>query len=358
MRLYARFGFRVARQRLRWDGPCVWPVPTWQAWASPEDAGWSLDGLARVRALTDTLDTAAFMVVQGGRVVDAWGDLEARYSVHSIRKSFVSALYGIQVERGAIQIGKTLAELGIDDREGLTERERQATVMHLLMARSGVYHPCTGESAWMRSLREPRGSHGPGTHWIYNNWDFNALGTIYDQETGEDMLEAFRDRIAMPLGMEDYRYDDEVHDAIRAPVEQSVHPMYAFRMSARDLARFGLLYLREGRWGEASVVPRDWVRQSVLPYSDAGGNGAYGYLWWVSRHGIHWPHVIVPEGTFSARGVGGHRLVVIPRLDLVIVHRVDTSIEGREVTATQFGRLLALLLDAAPAPCPTSAPLI
>ena len=98
--------------------------------------------------------------------------------------------------------------------------------------------------------------------------------------------------------------------------------------------------------GRLAYPPRAWVRQSVLPYSDAGINGAYGFLWWVARQGIHWPYVIVPEGTFSARGIGGHRLVVMPSLDLVLVHRVDTGVEGREVPSTRFGRLLALLLDA------------
>ena len=82
---------------------------------------------------------------------------------------------------------------------------------------------------------------------------------------------------------------------------------------------------------------------------DAGLNGAYGYLWWVSRHGLHWPGVLVPEGTYSARGWRGHRLVVVPPLDLVVVLRVDTTRPGPEVTATQFGRLFRMLLDAAPA---------
>ena len=212
----------------------------------------------------------------------------------------------------------------------------------------------------MVSMREPRGSHGPGTFWLYNNWDFNALGTIYEQETGEDLFEAFRDRIARPLGMEDFRYDDEAKDAVRHTPEASRHDYFTWRLSARDLARFGLLYLREGRWRQTRILSEGWVKRSVLPYSDAGLNGAYGFLWWVSREGIHWPHVIVPPGTYSARGYGGHRLVVVPPLDLVLVHRVDTETRvaedrnagdrAREVPGTRFGRLLARILEAAPAP--------
>ena len=335
------------------DPSNVFPQAAWTAHESPEAVGWSQGGLASVRAYTETLDTAAVLIVQGGRILDRWGAVEEKYAVHSIRKSLLNALYGIFVAEGAIGLGRTLASLGIDDKEGLTDTEKKASVMHLLAARSGVYHPTGGESEWMRSLREPRGSHGPGTWWVYNNWDFNALGTIFEQETGRNLFEAFRDRVALPIGMEDWRYDAAEDDPAKRDGERwtprrSVHDMFAFRMTSLDLARFGLLYLREGRWGEEQVVPRDWIRQSVLPISDAGLNGAYGYLWWVSRHGIHWPGVIVPEGTYSARGIGGHRLVVMPALDLVLVHRVDTSVKGREVTSTQFGRLLTLLLEAAP----------
>ncbi len=333
------------------------PRSGWAFHEAPEAAGWSGRGLEAVRAYTETLDTAAVVIVEGGRILARWGEVEQKYGVYSIRKSLLGALYGIYADEGAIHLGRTLETLGIDDKEGLTPREKKATVMHLLAARSGVYHPTGGESEWMRTLREPRGSHGPGTFWVYNNWDFNALGTIFEQETGLDLFEAFRDRVAVPIGMEDWRYEDDgVRDGERWTPRASVHDMFTFRMTALDLARFGLLYLREGRWGEEQVVPRDWIRQSVLPYSDAGINGAYGYLWWVSRQGIHWPGVIVPEGTYSARGIGGHRLVVMPALDLVLVHRVDTSVKGREVTSTQFGRLLATLLDAAPSPRTGPAP--
>jgi CubicO group peptidase (beta-lactamase class C family) len=331
----------------------VFPEATWTAHERPEAVGWSSERLAALRAYTETLDTAAVVLVEGGRLLATWGAVEAKYGVHSIRKSLLNALYGIYAGEGAIALGRTLDSLGIDDKEGLTHVEKKATILHLLAARSGVYHPAGGESEWMKTLREPRGSHGPGTWWVYNNWDFNALGTIFEQETGRDLFEAFRDRIAVPIGMEDWRYDPHADDPDRRDGERwtprrSVHDMFAFRMTALDLARFGLLYLREGRWGDEQVVPRDWVRQSVLPISEAGINGAYGYLWWVSRHGIHWPGVIVPEGTYSARGIGGHRLVVMPALDLVLVHRVDTGVAGREVTSTQFGRFLALLLEAAP----------
>jgi CubicO group peptidase (beta-lactamase class C family) len=325
------------------------PGTDWAQIQDPARLGWSTAGLAAARAYAATIKTAAVMIVQNGLVVDEWGPTDHRFMCHSIRKSLLSALYGIYVERGKIDLTKTLADLGIDDKEGLSEREKLASVHDLLLARSGVYHPSGFESPNMIATREARGSHGPGTFWCYNNWDFNALGTIFEQLTGTGIFDAFLDEIARPIGMQDFRYDDSRKDGDYVQLEATVHGAYPFRMTARDLARFGLLYLRLGRWGERQIVPEAWVKASVLPYSDAGKNGAYGYLWWVTRSGIHYPGMIMPEGSYTARGVGGHVLLVVPSRELLVVHRVDTDIGESEVNSHQLGRLFGLILEAGPA---------
>jgi CubicO group peptidase (beta-lactamase class C family) len=320
-----------------------WPEPSWRT-VAPEAADWSPGGLAVVDEIADEIGTAALMVVEGGVVVHQKGAVAHRYMCHSIRKSLLSALFGIFVTEGKIDLAATLATLGIDDKEGLTERERMASVNSLLMARSGVFHPTGFESAAMQATREARHSHGPGTFWCYNNWDFNALGTIFEQCTGLSLFEAFRDRIAIPCSMEDFRYDAETRDAGYVELEKTVHRAYPFRLTARDLARFGLLYLRGGRWGTRQVIPEKWVRLSVQPYSHAGAGGAYGYMWWIVRDGIHFPGAIMPPG-FSALGAGGHVLMVLPEQDLVLVHRVDTD-AGRAVSHLQIGRLFEAVLAA------------
>lgn len=318
----------------------------WARWQAPEQIGWSAAKLAEARAFSGTINTAGVMVVAGGKAVDAWGEIDRHYNVHSIRKSFLSALYGIHDAEGRVDLEATLAELGIDDKEGLSEREKLATVHQLLAARSGVYHPSGYESPNMIAIKPARHSHGPGVAWCYNNWDFNALGTIYCKLTGADIHADFKARIADPIGMEDYVPE---RDGTYVPLEASDHPAYPFRMTARDLARFGELFLRKGRWGGRQIVPEAWVEDSVAPISDAGLAGAYGYMWWVGRDGIHFPNSRVPEGTYSARGAGGHYIVVIPKLDAVVVHRVDTDIPGNAVTSGRFGTLLRHILAAAPA---------
>ncbi|GAI62377.1 unnamed protein product, partial [marine sediment metagenome] len=279
-----------------------------------------------------------------GIVVDAWGDITRNYMCHSMRKSLISALYGIYVADGKINTSKTLKELGIDDYTPLTEVEKQATVADLLKARSGVYIPAAGESSGMKALRPERGSHLPGTFWYYNNWDFNALGTIFDQETGEkNIYQAFKTRIADPIGMEDFPIE-YLHYSYEP---YSKHPYYGFRMSTRDLARFGLLFMREGRWRDQQIISPDWVQESTASHSEIGPDSGYGYMWWTGVKGGLFPGVEVKEHSFYASGYRGHYVIVLPYRNLVVVHRVNTDIGSASIDNKQIGALLWLILDAA-----------
>src|SRR5512136_1556608 len=154
----------------------VYPGVEWDRASSPESLGWSSDKLAAARAYSERIGSAAVMVVDDGVVVAAWGDMTHKYFCHSMRKSLMSALYGIYVAEGKIDLSATLKDLGIDDLTPLTELEKTATVRDLLSARSGVYIEAAGEAASMKAMRPARGSHAPDTFWYYNNWDFNALG--------------------------------------------------------------------------------------------------------------------------------------------------------------------------------------
>jgi hypothetical protein len=127
----------------------------------------------------------------------------------------------------------------------------------------------------------------------------------------------------------------------------SIHNYYLFRMSARDLARFGLLFLRKGHWKNQQIVPKSWVRESTATYSKIGPSGGYGYMWWTGEGEGLFPNVTVREHSYYASGYRGHKVVVLPYLDLVVVHRVDTDDTDSEVELSEIGALLWLILDAA-----------
>jgi CubicO group peptidase (beta-lactamase class C family) len=323
--------------------PVVYPGADW-AWAnSPESMGWSWAKLAVAQAYAKRIGSAAVMIVDDGVVIAAWGNLMHKYFCHSMRKSLMSALYGIYVAEGKIDLTATLKDLGIDDLTPLTEVEKTATVNDLLSARSGVYIEAAGEAASMKAMRPARGSHEPGTFWYYNNWDFNALGTIFDQLSGEENIyTAFDKRIAEPIGMQDY-----VPEELSYSYEPySKHPYYGFRLSTRDAARFGLLFLRNGRWGEQQVVPADWVRESTTAHSVYGPQSGYGYLWWTGEGVGGFPNVDEGPGSYYASGMYGQNIIVMPSRNLVVVHRVDSD-AGDSVDESSIGTLLWMILDAA-----------
>jgi CubicO group peptidase (beta-lactamase class C family) len=279
--------------------------------------------------------STALVALRDGQVVFERGHLSHRSSVASVRKSLIGILYGIAIAGGEIDPNTTLADLSIDDLSPLTAEEKQATVTDLLKSRSGVYHPCVYGN---EPDRPARGSHAPGTFWYYNNWDFNALGTIYRQQTGRTLSKAFQQFVAGPLAMQDFTADD-IFDL---PGPESLHPVYKMRFSARDLARVGQVFLKGGLWEQHQVLPQQWVIDSVTPWSDLGGGRGYGFLWWTAEANARGDSMSIDVPLYYASGAGGQYIIVIEALDLVVVHRAANVRNG--ISHARMGEILRLLL--------------
>ncbi len=333
------FGFCVLDAKTLSPNHEYFPSSTWEK-KDPETLGYSLQKLQKAYNHFVKSGATALMVIDHGYIAVEWGKTLERSNCYSVRKSFLSALYGIYSNEGKIDLSKSIAQLGIDDKQKLTTVERTARVYDLLKARSGIYHPAAYETKAMARKRPQRGSHKPGTFYYYNNWDFNALGTIFEKETKESIFKAFEQRIAKPIGMKfranDGRYISETN---------SIHPAYPFWMNARDRARFGLLYLRNGRWKNRQIVSRQWIEESTTAYSSAGREIGYGYMWWVSPGQWHLGNKI--EGkAYSARGYWGQYIVVLPQYDLVVVQVSDKEKGAADASGKTFNKLLGYILDA------------
>jgi CubicO group peptidase (beta-lactamase class C family) len=310
----------------------------WLQYKDVKQAGFSQEMLDSVSTTFDQMRSASLMVIYKGKVLMSLGDPSRRFMCHSIRKSFMSAMYGIYLEKGDLSLDKSLRELGIQDRESLTETELGATVKHLISARSGIYHPAAYEPRSMKSNRPQRGSAAPGASFFYNNWDFNTLVTIFNQETNQDFFEAFVKDIANQIGMQDLRMEDMNY---RNEPDKSVHPAYLFKMSTRDLARFGQLYLNKGQWNGDQIVPQDWIETSTRTHSDTenfAGRDGYGYLWWIDNHSFS-------EPAYYASGLGGHLMYVFPKSEMIIVHRVNSYLMMSE-RSEKITQLINLIFDA------------
>lgn len=332
------------------DTTAVFPEEEWEYVrpADLEEYGWNegpLGGLFRFAR--DSSNTTGLVVVDRGRVVFRFGDIEDLSYVASVRKSILSMLYGTWVEKGVIDLETTLDDLGMDDIGGLLPIEKQATIHHLITARSGVYHPASYSGDDLAQA-PPRGSQQPGEYMLYSNWDFNAAGAVFEQLTGRDIYDEIQAQLAIPLQFEDW---DRTVQQKAGNLTVSQYPAYPIWLSTRDMARIGYLMLRNGDWDDRQVISEDWARritsvvtplEEMNPPRRRDGYFGYGYMWWV------WdgPKAVGPfEGAYTARGAYGQWITVLPALDLVIAHKTN-NIYRRTTSWSSYERMIELLVEA------------
>src|ERR1700744_3609881 len=246
--------------------------------------------------------------------------------IHSIRKSIISALFGQLIAGGLVRLDTTLADLGVEDSPQLTPMEKSATLHHVLTSSSGVYLPLEFEASYDVFANAPaswpdRESSLPGTRFHYSNWNFNVLGDISQRVSAPALFVAVAQLLARPLGFRDW--DPLAHGRLhyRSDLLGATprYPNYAIAMSPRDLATFGQLYCAGGTWQGQQIVSSDWISRSTQPVMATGlpdPFGHYGYLWGGRGENTTSP---LPQGSFSAVGIGGRGLSVVPPPGLLLL---------------------------------------
>ena len=321
---------------------------------TPVEAGYSPEKLDELAAYLESAGSSSLLLVHDGKVFFEWGDIYEKRFIHSMRKSLLNGLYGTLYDKGKIDLGATMASLGLQDAPTrLNETELGATLDMVLKSRSGIYLPATAESEWMKSMKPERGQYAPGEHYYYNNWDFNAAGALFEQLSGDRIYDAFERDIARPLGMLHYDnvvtsieepYDGEIPDVdgmYQIEPTASRFPAYHFRMSAHDLALYGQLFLDHGKWNGEQIISTEWIDRSTQPYSITNEQFglAYGMLWNVVL-GIEDDS---GRNAFYHTGAGVHMLGVYPKYRLVLVHRVDSEADEMKFTADNLYPIINMI---------------
>lgn len=310
--------------------------------------GWSPEALQKATAfIRDESNTTGLVVVDRGRVVFRYGDIEELSYVASVRKSILAMLYGYWVENGTIELDTTLEALDFDDIGGLLPIEKQATIGDLITARSGVYHPASYSGDDLAQA-PPRGSQKPGTYMLYSNWDFNAAGAVFEQLTRRDIYDELQAQLAIPLGFEDW---DRSVQQKAGDLMVSRYAAYPIWVSTRDMARIGYLMLHEGHWNGTQVISRDWARRIVQvvtpleemnPVTRRDGYFGYGHMWWV----FDGPRAVGPfAGAYTAVGAWGQWISVFPAVDLVVAHKTH-NVYGRRTASESWERIVELMMEA------------
>jgi CubicO group peptidase (beta-lactamase class C family) len=313
---------------------CPWPTTAWPVGDLPGG-----DGAHAARALVDRAMeqprelglTLAVVVVHRGRLVlEAYGpdtDADTPLISWSMAKSMVHALAGLAVADGLANPGDdhllpgwegdgraaiTLQHL-LEMRPGLafTEDYVDAGVSHVIEMLFGAGRGDVAAYAAALPLEHP-----PGLHWNYSSGTTNIVSRILGERidrAGSSVGTYLRERLFDPLGM---RSADPRFDAAGTFIGSSF--VYA---TARDFARFGLLYLRDGTWEGRRLLPEGWVdhARTPVPVPPDEPHG-YGAHWWLWRD---------EDGSFAAHGYEGQRTIVVPRRDLVVVRLGKSPVELR-----------------------------
>jgi CubicO group peptidase (beta-lactamase class C family) len=334
-----------------------WPTAGWRT-ATPKDEGMDPAGLDELDAKVPASypQVRSLLVVRHGYLVYEryWHGLDASdgHNSHSMTKSVTSALVGIALgERHLKSLDQTVAQLLAAHLPANTDpRLRRVTVQQLLTMTSGLasdarpggrdelrWNRMLASRDWVRHILGRRLDTTPGESWAYSSAGSHLLSAIVADATGQSLLAYAQAKLFAPLGI---ATNNALAQAVRhwpptaaelatydqAPVAWPTDPQgyqvgFAWlRLPARDLAKFGYLYLNGGRWDGTQVVPADYVRASVQPHiklaSSVPGDG-YGYQWWTTSVDAH--------PSFVAVGAGGQFIQVIPDLDLVVVITTDTD---------------------------------
>jgi CubicO group peptidase (beta-lactamase class C family) len=325
----------------------IYPAREWLTNDHPEQSGWDTAKLARLnRFVIDSTQVTGMMIIHKGEIVYQFGDIEENSYIASCRKSVLAMLYGRYVMSGKINLDKTLQDLAIDDIGGLLPAEKTATLNDILHARSGVYHPGSYPGDDLNQAPK-RGSVQPGSYWLYSNWDFNVAGYIFEKETGKNIYDEVERQLARPLHMQDWNRKLQHKDGDSTLSHYLAYPMW---FSTRDMARIGLLMLRNGKWNNKQLIPEKWIHEMLIPvtpYTEVLSNSrtyrglccnfGYGLLWWLWQNTNDYRL----KGGFSAFGYMGQTITVFPGIDAVVVFKTKAEYQ-RESNFFRWFRLIRL----------------
>lgn len=327
----------------------IYPGKSWKK-VAPEKYGYDSKKLQEAnRYIVDSMNTTGLIVAVGGEIIFSYGSTDRISYLASCRKSLLAMLYGKYVEDGTIDLDMTVGDLGFDDVGGLLPIEKTAKVYDLITARSGVYHLGSNDGD-DRASAPPRGSTIPGKFYLYNNWDFNMAGAVFEKLTGKSIYEDFEKQVAKPVGMEDYEVAMQIK-GYDSDTSISRYPSYHFYLTTRDMARIGYLMLRNGRWNNRQVISSDWVKKitgvvtplnEMNPPTRRSGEFGYGIMWWIFQGEANSGPF---RGAYTARGAYGQYITVLPAMDMVVAHKTDAIYERRSTFATYY-RLLHMICDA------------
>jgi CubicO group peptidase (beta-lactamase class C family) len=289
--------------------------------ATPESQGVSSAAIAKfLRAADEKVNSMhSVMILRHGKVIaEAWWAPEDATKPHvlwSLSKSFTSTAVGLAVEEGKLSIEDRVVGFFPDDLPGEpSENLRKMQVKDLLTMSTGhADEPNVRQSQdWIKSFLAHPLPHPPGTFFRYNTPATFMQSAIVQKVTGKTVVDYLQSRLFDPLGIQPPRWDTN-------PQGISLGG-YGLFLKTEDIAKFGQLYLKNGKWEGKQLIPATWVQQATSKQVSNGDNPSsdwnqgYGFQFWRCRH-----------NAFRGDGKDGQFCVVLPDQDAVVVMTANTT---------------------------------
>lgn len=334
------------------DNEIKWPIDIRTANVGADDPKWA----AKIGPMKDRGGPAG-VIVKDGYIVAEWGDIDRVDLTFSATKSYVATMAGLVFDKGLI---KSTSDPVIDYESGKsitmndtgepvagfdTDQNRAVTWEHLLQQTSeweGTLFTKPDIVDWNRELTavgisgageaKRRERQKAGGHWEYNDVRVNRTALALLAVWGEPLPDLLRREVMDPIGASEnwewHGYDDysvvNIDGLVTESVSGGAHWGGGMWIDTLDHARFGMLYLNRGLWGEKQIISERWIDMMTAP---AELNPQYGYMWWLNtghtRYGRN-----TSESTFSASGAGGNCVIIEPEKNLVIVTRWCEDVGG------------------------------
>ena len=277
------------------------------------------------------------VIIRNGCMIWKGSDIDKMHGVWSLTKSFTSTVLGLLIDDDKA----TLDTHAKDYMPSMAEVYPDITLRHFTTMTSGYYAVGDKTSGGYkhgpsRTPFKPAPTplfKPPGSRYAYWDSAMNQFANVLTRIANEPIKNLFKKRIAETIGMDRAKWDWGDFGKIDGIVVNggSGNSNKHIKISARELARFGHLFLNRGKWKNKQLISTSWVdiatkvhvsaSMPLEPLSGADGRGVYGYNWWVN--GIkpngkrYWPGA--PLGTYSASGYNNNDMFVIPEWKMVIV---------------------------------------
>lgn len=264
------------------------------------------------------------LVIKNGYIVYEFGDTRRVDMTFSVTKSFLSTTAALALDDGLIKNLQDPVENYVTDGNFDGPRHSRITWQHLLQQTS-EWEGTLWDKPDLADRRKGRDRElrEPGAFWEYNDVRVNLAALALLHVWQKPLPQVLKEKVMDAIGATDtwqwhgYRNSDVViNEQTMKSVSGGGHWGGGMWISARDMARFGYLFLRRGKWKDKQIFSESWVDAITTP---CDVQPTYGYMWWLNTGGQLWKDV--PETSYAALGGGSNIIWIYPEHDMVVVVR-------------------------------------